>query len=59
MTESILHEDAKHWVEADLSTEIATDCEIQLLDFNNSKHIFWHSSSHMLGYAIELFYNNP
>lgn len=43
----------------DLGRPLESDCKLELLDFNTNegKHVFWHSSSHVLGQALERFYN--
>lgn len=42
----------------DLSRPLEKNCEIELLNFENSlaKEVLWHSSAHVLGYALEKLY---
>ncbi|CAD8184404.1 unnamed protein product [Paramecium pentaurelia] len=42
----------------DLSRPLEGDCQLELLSFddNNGKEVFWHSSSHILGSALEEVY---
>jgi len=44
---------------SDLSSRILNDCEIELLSFDSAdgKHVFWHSSAHVLGNALVNLYN--
>lgn len=54
-------EDAKHKIDADifdLFHKLEGDCTLALLKFDSKegKTIFWHSSSHILGQAIENVY---
>lgn len=43
----------------DLTRPFEKDCSLELLDWDDkeAKHVFWHSSSHVLGYAMERVYN--
>ena len=43
-----------------LSEPILGDCEVQLAKFDDlqAKMAFWHSSAHVLGYAIEQVYED-
>ena len=41
------------WKVLDLSRPIEHDCEIQMVNFEQGKNHFWHSSAHILGSAIE------
>lgn len=43
----------------DLARPLEGDCHIELLGFDDpdARHVFWHSSSHVLGYAMERVYN--
>lgn len=42
----------------DLSRPLEGDCNIELLDFENplAKQVLWHSSAHVLGFALETIY---
>lgn len=42
----------------DLSRPLERDCEIELLNFENplAKEVLWHSSAHVLGYALETIF---
>jgi len=42
----------------DLGRPLEQDCKLELLDFNTKegKYVFWHSSAHVLGQALERFY---
>lgn len=42
----------------DLNRPLETDCNVELLTFDDpaAKEVFWHSSSHVLGAAIELVF---
>uniref|UniRef100_A0A7S1INF0 threonine--tRNA ligase n=1 Tax=Eutreptiella gymnastica TaxID=73025 RepID=A0A7S1INF0_9EUGL len=43
----------------DLGRPLEKDCSLELLDFEEpeAKKVFWHSSSHVLGYAMERYLN--
>jgi threonyl-tRNA synthetase len=45
---------------ADLWRPLEDDCKLQLCDFETAegKHVFWHSSAHILGQALELHYGD-
>ncbi len=45
--------EAKEWKLVDLSRPIEGDCEIEMVNFEQSQSSFWHSSAHILGSAIE------
>lgn len=42
----------------DLSRPLERDCKLELFKFDSpeGKHVFWHSSAHVLGQALELIY---
>lgn len=42
----------------DLNRPLETDCQVELLNFDNSlaKEVLWHSSAHVLGLALETVY---
>ncbi len=42
----------------DLSHEIATDADIELIDFSNNdgKRVFWHSASHVMAMAVKALF---
>ena len=42
----------------DLSAEITEDCEIEPIDFSSEagKHIYWHSSSHVMAMAVKALF---
>jgi len=42
-----------------LSRQLTDSCSIDVSDFKFDEHSFWHSSAHILGYAIEQFYKEP
>jgi len=44
----------------DVWRPLEKDCKLQLLDFDapEGQHVFWHSSAHILGQALELLYND-
>ena len=46
------------WELWDLSRPLEGDCDLQLLKFDDprSKEVFWHSSAHILGEALECLY---
>jgi threonyl-tRNA synthetase len=35
---------------------LKADCELEIQYFDQAKHVFWHSSAHILGYAIEDYF---
>lgn len=39
--------------------DVDGDCNVEFLDFESSegKHVFWHSSAHILGQALESLYS--
>lgn len=41
-----------------MNTPLEGDCSLELLDFNTpeGKQTFWHSSAHLLGWALENVY---
>lgn len=43
----------------DLNLPLEASCRLELFDFssNEGKHVFWHSSAHILGQALEVEYN--
>jgi hypothetical protein len=43
----------------DLTRVLESDCTVELIKFDadDGKTVFWHSSSHMLGQAMEYLYN--
>ena len=55
-------EEVEHseWKLSMLNEDILGDCEIQLAKFDDheAKMAFWHSSAHILGYAIEQVYQD-
>lgn len=44
----------------DLNRPLESDCEVELLKFNDpvAEQVFWHSSAHVLGAAVELLYGS-
>ncbi|EDV26324.1 uncharacterized protein TRIADDRAFT_22327, partial [Trichoplax adhaerens] len=45
----------------DLQAPLTNDCSLKLLKFRDdplAKQVFWHSSSHLLGYAMEKLYGS-
>lgn len=42
----------------DLTLPLEEDCTLELLKFDHpeAKHVFWHSSAHVLGQAMEKLY---
>ena len=51
--EAEIEETSQSWKIVDLNRAIEHDCEIQMVNFEQSKNHFWHSSAHILGSAIE------
>jgi len=43
----------------DLNRPLEKDCTLELIKFDSDegKEVFWHSSAHILGQALELKYN--
>lgn len=43
----------------DLSRPLEADCTLELIKFDSEegKKVFWHSSSHVMGQAMELLFN--
>ena len=43
----------------DLGRPLEADCKLELLDWDDkdAREVFWHSSSHVLGYAMERVFN--
>lgn len=43
----------------DLTRPFEESCSLELLDWDDkdAQHVFWHSSSHVLGYAMERVFN--
>ncbi|UKK00716.2 threonyl-tRNA synthetase [Theileria orientalis] len=46
------------WVLWDLKRPLEGSCKVKFLDFNSDqgKHVYWHSSAHILGSALETLY---
>ncbi|KEP60984.1 UNVERIFIED_CONTAM: threonyl-tRNA synthetase family protein [Hammondia hammondi] len=46
---------AEKWILYDMKRPLEGSCRLQLLKFDSdeAKHVFWHSSAHILGQAIE------
>ena len=44
------------FITIDLNRAIEDNCEIKFLNFDEAKSHYWHSSSHILGSAIEQTY---
>lgn len=44
----------------DLNRPLESDCEVELLKFDDpvAEQVFWHSSAHVLGAAVELLYGS-
>lgn len=44
----------------DLNRPLESDCELELLKFDDpvAEQVFWHSSAHVLGAAVELLYGS-
>ena len=42
----------------DLNWCVRGDCEVEFLGFEDeeAKRVFWHSSAHVMGYAMEMYY---
>lgn len=53
--ETVVEEEGEMW---DLMRPLVGDCKLQLFKFNDreGKDVFWHSSAHILGAAIESLY---
>lgn len=45
----------------DIHRPLEKDCNLGFFKFDDpeGKHCFWHSSAHILGQALEIFYNEP
>ncbi|EKX74103.1 threonyl-tRNA synthetase, putative [Theileria equi strain WA] len=54
------HDEAadSEWTLWDMTRPLEGSCHVKVLDFDSElgKHVFWHSSAHMLGSALETFY---
>lgn len=51
----------QEWRLVMLNEPLLGDCEVHLVGFDDldAKRAFWHSSAHILGYAIEQLYEDP